>query len=196
MTTRIIVQPSYEPITLPQAKLQIKSEASEDDALVAIWIKAARSQCELILGRSIMRQTRELVIDDFPGDIELFYPPVVAVESVKYFDVDGVEQTVSSANYVPDDLTDIERVRFWIKQGAGFDWPAVMADAVDTVRVRYRAGFTDASAESDQQAAVPAEIKQWMLIEIARADQQRTGKELGERFHDGLLDRWRVPAVG
>ena len=53
----------------------------------------------------------------------------------------------------------------WVLPAAGTDWPAA-GDYANAVRVRFVAGFGDASS-------VPAAVKAWMLLHIAEWYAQR-----------------------
>lgn len=199
MTTRLITQPEFEPITLAEAKASIRQDSNAEDTLIASWIIAARRLVERELNRSLMRQTREEVLDDFPTDIELLYLPIQAIEGISYVDADGIDQAVPSADFSPDDLDDHERVRFWIKRAIGSDWPAVLADSVDSVRVRYRCGFSDSSDEAQQRAAVPEDIKQVIRYYVGIMDAHRSPLVVGRLLQDlprsmfgQFLDPWRI----
>jgi uncharacterized phiE125 gp8 family phage protein len=188
MTLKLITAPASEPVSLDEAKAQCKVEHSADDALFAVLIQSARETAEHITGRAFVSQTWEQVLDAFPvAEIELPKPRAISIVSVKYLDVDGNEQTIDSADYALDP----DNSPGWLLPAVGFTWPATQA-AANTVRVRFTAGYGNA-------AAVPAGIKQWMLLQIAAAYRNReafaagiTVAELPNRFVDALLDRERT----
>jgi uncharacterized phiE125 gp8 family phage protein len=68
MTTRIITQPSIEPVTLAEAKLHLKEDlvSVDNDARISALISAARQAVEHSMGRAIMLQTLETTLDEFP----------------------------------------------------------------------------------------------------------------------------------
>lgn len=196
MTTKLITPPQYEPVTLAQAKLQCRVEpaVTDDDALIALLISTARQRAEHELMRSLMRQTWEVALDDWGDGIELAYPPVLAIDSVKYIDTAGTEQTLAANQY----SLDRDREPGWLVPAYGVTWPAVL-DTPNAVRVRYRAGYSDDASETTQQAAVPAAIKHWILIQVASLYAHREQivagvsiAELPTRFVAGLLDRYRI----
>lgn len=196
MTTKLITPPQYEPVTLTQAKLQCRVEpaVTDDDALIALLISTARQRAEHELMRSLMRQTWEVALDDWGDGIELAYPPVLAIDSVKYIDTAGTEQTLAANQY----SLDRDREPGWLVPAYGVTWPAVL-DTPNAVRVRYRAGYSDDASETTQQAAVPAAIKHWILIQVASLYAHREQivagvsiAELPTRFVAGLLDRYRI----
>lgn len=61
ISTRVVVPPDYEPITLSAAKTahRIELEATEDDEYLLSLISAAREYAEAYLGLSLIKQTRE-----------------------------------------------------------------------------------------------------------------------------------------
>ena len=103
MTTRLITEPASEPVTLAEAKLHLRVDTVDDDARITELITTARQQAELILKRSLLPQTWEKTLDAFPSsDIELLYPSVIAIESIKYQDLSNTQITLSAANYYLD----------------------------------------------------------------------------------------------
>jgi len=188
MSFKLITAPAEEPVTLAEAKAQCKVEHSDDDALLAIFIQSAREAAEHITGRAFITQTWELVLDAFPAaEIELQKPYVQSITSVKYLDVNGAEQTISSVNYA----LDADTSPGWVLPAVDYVWPDTQ-DAANTVRVRFVAGYGAA-------AAVPARVKRWMLMQIAAAYRNReafatgiTATDLPNRFVDALLDGERT----
>lgn len=104
MHPTLITPAEIEPVTLAQAKAQCNLEAdfTDDDDLLNRLIAAVRAQGELLTGAAWVESTWEQPLDAFPltttenpyGGIELFKHPVQSIESVKYLDTDGVEQTL------------------------------------------------------------------------------------------------------
>lgn len=186
MTTRLIIEPAVEPVTLAEAKLHCRVDHADEDTLISMLISVAREQCEHILGRSIAMQTWETVLDLFPqyNDIELFNPPIVEITSVKYIDeATGQETTLNANQYVLDKDSEPG----WLMPAAGITWPAT-ADVANAVRVRYTAGY----------ASVPKAIKHWILLAVGEWYKSReamvdnTKMQLPHDFNAGLLDRYRV----
>ena len=163
MGIKVIAAPSVEPITLAEAKIHIRveSDVTGDDDLISALIIAAREHCEAYTIRSLITQTLELALDEFPCEIELSRHPVQSITSIKYLDSDSVEQTLSSANYTLDDYS----FRHWALLAYGESWPSTYASA-NAVKVRYVAGYGLAGD-------VPAQIKQAMLLLIGHLYENR-----------------------
>lgn len=187
MTTRLITAPATEPVTLAEAKLQCRIDDATDDALITSLITAAREQCEHILQRSLITQTWEKVLDAFPcdEDIELLNPSIIAITSIKYIDkTTALEVTLASNQY----SLDKDSEPGWVMPATGITWPATL-DIANAVRVRYTAGYGDATT-------VPAGIKNWILLAVKELyDGCSTGndnKKLPNDFLSGMLDRYRI----
>ena len=56
-----------EPVTLAEAKLHLRLEIPDDDALVASLIMTARMVSETLLRRALLTQTKTLYLDSFPS---------------------------------------------------------------------------------------------------------------------------------
>lgn len=60
------VDPTVEPVTVAQAKAQSRVTVSDDDALIAIYLKAAREYVEAQTNRSLLQQTWRASYSHFP----------------------------------------------------------------------------------------------------------------------------------
>jgi uncharacterized phiE125 gp8 family phage protein len=152
MNIRQVTLPTAEPISVAQAKAHIKALTNDEDALVTRWIKTAREQAEALLNRAIVARSWEKQLDAFPVSIELPWAPVRSVVSLKYLDVDGVEQTLAPASYTLDK----HATPGWLVPAYGLGWPSTRSD-INAVRVRYVAGMAQpftADAATDVLTAV------------------------------------------
>lgn len=181
--------PAVEPVTLAEAKVHLRVEHADEDALITALIQGAREQAEHEVGRALITQTWDLVLDAFPAaEIRLSRPPIQDVVSVTYVDAAGVTQTMDSSAYVLD--SDLEPG--YLLPAYGTSWPAT-ADVANAVRVRYRCGYGASGA------AVPAGILNWMRIRIGngyKLREQFVGgagmAEVPSSYIDRLLDRYRT----
>ena len=186
MPVRQITAPTSEPITLAEAKAQARVTSSAEDAVFTKLISDAREFCESNTGLSLMPQTWEVALDDFADEMWLYHPPVTSITSIKYTDVDGVEQTLASTEYVLDASSDMKaRVVLAVDK----EWPDVYT-GINNVRIRYVAGYANA-------AAVPNQLKRWMLVHIADWFKNRDSLVIGTinsriDYFDHLLDRYKV----
>lgn len=149
MGLRLVVPPAEEPITLDDAKAQVRVTHDAEDALLTSYIAAARQRCEDYQRRAWLAQTWELTLDSFPcacafsprAGIRLPRPPLQSVESVQYVASDGTLTTLDSAAYEVDTSAEPG----WIYPAYGTTWPATRCVS-GAVRVRYVAGYADSAA--------------------------------------------------
>ena len=178
--------PAGEPVSAAEVKSFGRVDGTEFDAQIALIIPALRRYAEGYLGRRLIHQTVELVLDTFPStEICLRLPNVSSIVSVKYRDPGGNEQTQPSNTY----FLDPESYSSWLIPALGQEWPAT-SEAASSVRVRFIAGFgADASA-------VPEDIRLWMITRAVQALSSPDG--MGDAvsrplpFIDGLLDKYRI----
>lgn len=155
----VVTAPTEEPLTLEEAKAQLRFPFEHEDQLIGSLITAARVYCETVTGKAFLTQTLRLTRDTFPSycegyEFRLPKPPLQSVSSIQYTDVDGATQTVSASSYVVDATTGRVALAY------GYDWPTDAIEQIAAVKVNYVAGYGAASA-------VPKTIKQSMLLLIA-----------------------------
>lgn len=184
MSLRLVTPAAALAVSLSEAKAQLRIDHSDEDTLITSMITAATETAEQITGRAIMPQTWELTLDEFPAVIELTRVPVASVTSVTYVDTAGVTQTLTGTRLRNVD----DYASALIVPAYNLEWPDTLDD-VDTVKVRFVAGYANA-------AAVPQPIKNWILINVASMYENReaesTKNMVSLKFVDGLLDRYKV----
>ena len=188
MPLKLITAPTVEPITVAEAKLNLRVTGSALDGDLTRWIGEAREAVEHITGRALLLQTWEKALDGFPtNEIELPRPPVIGIASVKYIDPAGAEQTLAANRYTLDNSNGYTNA--WLLAAYGTRWPDTL-DTANAVKVRYTAGY------GSQASDVPFGIKGWMHLYIAEAF--KNPGLMGDfkngilPFGDRLLDRFRI----
>lgn len=160
MAYSIVTAAASEPITLSEAKNFLRVDTTADDDLITALISAAREMCEQYTRRILVTTTIDEYFDGFPDNVrpvdrDIIYlsrGPVQSVTSVKYVDAIGSEQTVDTAAYVVDTISEPAR----IASTAG--WFATNG-IINQVIVRYVVG-TDVDS-------IPKPLKQGMLLIIS-----------------------------
>lgn len=139
MALVLITPPAVEPVDLLEAKLHLRVDGADDDALILSLIRAAREWCEHFTNRAFITQTWELWLDAWPAEsvITIPLPPLQSVVSLKYLDEDGVEHTISSDDYVVDATSQPGRLA--LKSTAG--WPSTALYPIGGVRLRFTVGY-------------------------------------------------------
>lgn len=184
---RRTIAPTAEPLDLAQALAHLRVDSADSDDYVTALIAVARQAAEDRTDRTLLPSTWTLRLPSFPtadsGAIDLLKPPIIGVASVQYLDPDGVLQTADSSTYVVDTQTEPGRLI-----PLGGSWPATALHP-QAVTVVYTAGYASA-------AAVPAPIKQWMLLAIGDLFEARNRSaerpQVPQGFADGLLDPYRM----
>lgn len=166
MSVVVITPPAAPVVSLAEAKKHLRAEDfTDDDAYIESLVAAATGTLDGPagwLGRALVTQTLEWRGDYFGCyDIELPYPPIASVSSVKYDDTNGTEQTVSSSDYRLVGQPNKPRVAL----AYGASWPSTRAQD-DAIRIRYVAGYGAASA-------VPAPIKHAILLMVGELYEKR-----------------------
>lgn len=199
----VVVDPPPEyPVTLQEARLQCKVDADEnspeshpDDALLELLIREetqALDSKDGWLGRALITQTLDLVLDRFPcNKIVLPFPPLQQVIFIRYIDTDGAEQEMEAASGSPPSGGDYRVVDdaepAYIEPAYGTAWPATRGTA--SVRVRFIAGYGPAEF-------VPDTVKQYMLHKIAYRYEYREAASMGlvmkNPYIEHMLDNLRV----
>ena len=157
----VTVEPSTEPLTTAEAKLHLGLDASvtDFDARIVQLIAAARRRFESYTNRRLITQTLAIYLDNWPRGKTIEFPvaPISAVATVKYYDADDVQQTLSSANYVTDFISEPGRLVLI----DGETWPDLKTGRPNRIEITVTAGY---GAASD----VPEGILTAMLMMIEK----------------------------
>jgi uncharacterized phiE125 gp8 family phage protein len=184
MSMKLITAPSVNPVDSATVKAHLRVIGSSEDALITIYTDAATQALDGpngLLGRALVTQTWEYVLDKFPSaEIKMPLPPIQTVTFVKYLDESGVEQTLDSARYQVDTAGDPG----WIVVDAD-GWPATM-DTANAVTIRFVAGYGLA-------AAVPAPIKSAILLHVGDLFENRQIGAEKQLFVNDAYDRLTYP---
>lgn len=152
-----------EPVTSTEAKAHLRVDHANDDTYIGTLITAAREYVEAHTRRQLMPATWTLCLESFPnGEIELPYPPLVSITSVKYIPAGGTLTTLSASNYQVDTYSLPGR----IAPAYGYVWPSVRGGDWNGVQIVYAAGYAAA-------ANVPTSIKQAILLIVGHLYENR-----------------------
>ncbi|RMH11195.1 MAG: hypothetical protein D6698_16795 [Gammaproteobacteria bacterium] len=165
---KVTTVPASEPVTVSEAKDWCYVTGSDHDTLFGNLIKTARQMIEKDFGIALITQTVECYFDEFPSihshynpDGGFFLPvfPVQSVTSITYTDSDGNNQTVSSSDYVLENMDD-SRHRITLAYGAS--WPTAR-DIPNAVKVTVSAGYGNSSTDVPEpfRTAILLLVKFW-----------------------------------
>lgn len=150
------VLPTTPPVSVAEAKRQISLVGDELDAYVAQLIEVATETAEHWTGRALTTQTWRLTLDEFPCEIYLPRPPLLAVTTVEYVDANGALQTLSAANY----LVASDKQPAVVTAAYNTIWPVTRSQR-EAVRVTYTAGYGANASD------VPLGIRHAILLLVA-----------------------------
>jgi uncharacterized phiE125 gp8 family phage protein len=183
MRATMTTAPSEEPVTLAEAKVHLKVEIDDDDALIDSLIATAREQVEDWTRRAIMTQTWDYFLDAFPScnyitlpfgnlqpDVAGPVPPAYAL-SITYRDSAGTVTTmVAGTDYLVEPNGD-QHGRIVLPYG--MTWPSVALYPSNPIAIRFNCGWADA-------ADVPAKIKAAIKILCSEMYENRGEAVIGQ----------------
>lgn len=161
----IAVAPALDPVSLSEAKAHCRVGIDTDDGLIAGYILAARQHVEREVGRVLITQRWDYMVDRcwpkawdgacYRSRIVLPLPPLLSVVSIQYIDDQGATQTLATDQYRV-----IKGEMFgYVEPAFGVSWPAVRAVS-DAITVRFEAGY------GASPGAVPEPLRQAILLLI------------------------------
>ncbi|MCL2647716.1 MAG: head-tail connector protein [Phycisphaerales bacterium] len=185
-----ITPPDGEPLALNDAKLYLRVDNPDEDALVSALITAARERAEQFTQRQLMTATwlfttgdnlhrQATAYDPVTNRITLPKPPLQSVVSVGFVDSNGVLNPMDPSEY-----------RVSVGEEPGFitlnTIPAYDTNRDDAFQIQFVAGYGDASA-------VPQGIVTAMKWMIGEAYGTRTESEAAQNSSiERLLGIYRV----
>lgn len=181
MTLKKLAEPAELAVSLVDAKnnLRIEQDDTTLDALLAIWIAGIVAEAEHVTGSAFINRSMRVTLHRF-SDVIRLAAPTVSVESVTYFDTEGVERTLEPKVY----YVNTETQPGYIVPARGRSWPAA-ACGPNVVTVNFTAGHGATSAST------PACVRLYVLARLAQqwdpGDREFKDTE-ASRFIERLLD--------
>jgi uncharacterized phiE125 gp8 family phage protein len=171
----VTTAPASEPVTLAEMRTHLgitQDSETGRDATITIRIQAARQWAEDFIRRPLITQTITGYDSDWPYDDRSGYfialkMPFSTVTSIKYYDTDGVQQTLAADQY------QVDTVGGCIVPAYGVSWPSVRVQ-FNSIQVVYTAGYGAASA-------VPEAIKEAIRFIVGQWEQWQPSIEGGAR---------------
>ena len=193
MTLTLTTPPAVEPVTLDEAKAQLRVTYDQEDALIGALITAARQRIEVELGVALIATGFREIHDVWPleigtavpvtdplcalfsGPIRLLRSPLISVQAIAVAGGTGTFQTVNPASYAAQVGSRPGRI-------APYDvaWPSPGV-AAGGVRIDYTAGYGAGEADA------PAPLRQAILQLVADGFEHRSDAPLS------LVEPWLGP---
>jgi len=156
--------PAVEPVSLDDAKAHLRIDGDGEDAIVATLVTVSRTHVERSLGRALITQGWQLVLDGWPVSPWLALPimPVQAVGAITTYASDDAPTVFASDHYTLDAHSQPARL---VLRGAQ-SWP-VPGRRANGIEITLTAGYGDAAED------VPAPLRQALLLLIAHWYERR-----------------------
>ncbi len=170
--------PVSEPITLTEAKAQLRVDGTDEDTLIGDLIAVVREKFEDMTSRALVARDITAYWDTWPEENELALPiyPALGVSHVTYLDEDGVTQTWDAANYTVDLVGQSPRI---VLNTNGGEIPE-LGDYPNALRVLYPAGASE----------VPPSAKQAMLLMLTALYENRSDMPLKDQAAGSRSAQW------
>jgi uncharacterized phiE125 gp8 family phage protein len=165
----LITAPAVEPLTLAEAKLYLRVDATTENSLITGMIVSARQMVETYTRRALATQTWDF---RYPWFMDTRRPlivpkaPLQSVTSVTYLDEDGASQTLGSSNYTVRTFSGAVAGRGYVELKDDVSLPSVYTDAIMPVTVRAVCGYGVA-------ADVPDGLKMAIYLMLGDLYEQR-----------------------
>jgi uncharacterized phiE125 gp8 family phage protein len=185
MSSMLLVPPAAEPLTLAEAKLYLRVDHDDDDALIAALVAGARKLVETATRRALLTQTWRLTRDAWPkgGRVKVLPAPLRAVVAARVYDADGVPQAIDPAVFaldtaaapgvigfalpgVPVPGLPVAGIALDVAVGYGADATAVPAPLVQAVRLWLAHFYEHRGVETDigPPAAIAALVAPFRVL--------------------------------
>ena len=155
MTSELIRPPVELAVPLELARKNLKVDGTYLDDLITMWVEGITEDAQHELGRSLIHQGRRLTLDNFTTVLKLDRPPLVSVDSIQFYDVDGQLQTLDPADYLGDRV----KLPGWVVPAPGRAWPATQG-RIGAVIVEYTCGYGATAA------SVPKSVQLYILAKL------------------------------
>lgn len=179
--------PDYEPVTVANVKLHTHIDHDVEDDLIEGWIKAARIHAEDYQGKTYYTTVYDLSMDFWPTlPLLLPRPPLVTVDSFKYYDTANTEYTFDLNDMHVDTYSEPGRLTLNYLE----TWPtSITLRSIDAVRIRYTAGYGDMAGTTPDTIVglIPDSVKDAIYVYCAWRNENRAGEvSLPQQFYDIL----------
>lgn len=193
MGISVFTAPVEDPLTLAEVKLAAHITTTVDDVYVDSVIAAATKQYEHETRRQISVATYDYFLTCFPSDvIEIPFPPLASVTSVKYLDGTGTEQTLAASVYDVDTAT--EPGAIFLKDSQ--EWPTIQRIARKVVTVRFVAGLAQASVAAEDKRAILFLAVHWLENREPVVVEERVQAASVPLTWDAIVNTRKIVEVG
>lgn len=177
--TVLVTGPAIEPITTAEAKTHLNVSGTSKDTYIDTLIVTARKQIERYLNRALITQSWKVYYDCWKHELLIPFgrlqiaddTPGPASPVVKYYDINGTQQTLTESTYYWV-VTTTDPARIVRKYDATY--PELQYGRPDAIEIAFTAGFGSAAT------AIPDEIKHAMKLLIGKYYEHRSDVVIGQ----------------
>lgn len=145
--TKLVTAATAEPVSLDELKAHAVIDFDDDDAHLPRLIRAARGLFESETGLVLVEQEWLIAFEGFTHYMTLPIVPLRSVEAVRYFDVDGVKQTLDPATY----QVEATGLMPQLSPARNTTWPSVDCYKRMPVEVTVKAGYVAAKSSKPHE---------------------------------------------
>jgi len=148
--------PIFAPVELAQFKRNLRiGTQDEDDDSQDLYLQEILDniidEVQTDIGRQLARATYTMYLDDFPDtDLQITLGPVAAISTVKYYNSVNTPTTMSSADYLLDNVNLTARMRF-------LETYNVYSERLNGVEIEFTNGWATA-------AEIPKDLKDAIVL--------------------------------
>lgn len=150
-------------VTKAEAKKHLRVEHSEDDELIGTLIQTAYELAEQLTNQLLQRETVTCYADSFRQCMLIKLGVDATVDSVKYIDTDGSEQTLDATDYDFDGRSYPSRLEI-------INEPSDVRDRMNSVIVEVTSGF---SLDGVASQKTPSQFKNAILLIVGHLYENR-----------------------
>ena len=166
MPLSVVTPSTGMPLSLADAKLQLRVSTTDDDVLITSLLSSVAATIEVWSRRTLLPTVFQLTMPAFGDCIWLPRSPLITVDSFTYLDESGVSQTVDASLYhvvkgQPDRIV----------QASQTNWPTVL-DHPEAVTIEFTSGYADV-------ASIPEMLVQAMRLELEQQFEEHDTKRAG-----------------
>lgn len=160
----LITPPTQDVVTLIEAKAALRITSSDYDIAIQQMINAAVSSIDPAgggwLGRALRPQTWEVRFPYFGETVELPYPPLISVDSFKYYTGNGADMTlVENTDYRVFGVGHKSKSK--VVTPYNTSWPSDVRADYESVRIRFTSGYDKGPPD-----LLPPVIKQAVILGV------------------------------
>lgn len=187
MTVTLVSPPTEEPLTLTEAKQQLRVDHTAEDTLIRAYIAAARLHVEAHIGLFLLEQTWQMSFDaDAQMPLKLSLCPLMSIDAVTFQPVSGPPVGVPPSDYTVYGGATDKRLDITANKPALRPFDAIQIEAT------FGFGSSIEDIPEDVRQAVRLLVAHWYENREAVSSYTRDAMTLGVK---ALLAPYRRPKL-